>query len=661
MNRMRWWVMALLCAAAGCIPAGGGGGGGDDDDGGMVEGDGMVDPDDGIPPPDMFIDPDDGIPPPDMFVDPDDGIPPPDMFVDPDDGVPPPDAGDCNPETCNGQDDDCDGLTDEDFGGLGEACFIGVGLCEAAGVVICTPDGRGTVCDAESPGAVPETCNGLDDDCDGDIDEAFDPQPCPTGAPGRCAEGLEQCVDGELLCIPRLDPIDEQCNFEDDDCDGGVDERLGGGVCASGEPGRCAEGVDRCVEGALICEAPAPRDELCNDEDDDCDGAFDEDGVCDACAGVNCPPGFACVDGECLPDDPCAGVNCPAGTVCDAGDCVPVDPGQATPIAAEGGSILLDGALTEDDPLWDRMNSNCVGRRGGQFRYDALRIVNASGIPRTITVTANWGGGVDGYLHVFDAGFDPLSDEGCLGGDDDFGSTAASQVAELPIGPAQQQVIVASTFSAGRTMPDYSIEVATLGDPVPFEIDCDDRIDDDGNGLVDCADPACADDPACAPGGELIAGVQQNVPLAAAEARGWRLCFSNLYSARGASVDALLDEDCAGEQLMLACRRTGDANLLLAAEGRRDDVLFDVGQGANVSHNANDIEWYLSPARSWGFAPGGAAINLNRCDFGGDQPALRMCMHLDPGGERGVFDNGYRCGNNDLNNNGQYERLVLTR
>ncbi len=665
----RWptvrWLLVLMVfgASAACIPAGGGGGGGDDDDGG--EADGRIDPDDGIPP-DMFVDPDDGVPPPDMFIDPDDGIPPADMAPDPDpdDGVPPPDmaplpdGGDCAPETCNGADDDCDGTIDEGFDGLGEPCFVGVGLCEADGVVICTPDGSGTVCDAASPGAVPETCNGLDDDCDGDVDEALDPAPCESGL-GRCAEGLEQCVDGEALCIPRLDPIDEVCSGEDDDCDGRVDEGQGGELCVSGEPGLCAAGVDVCVDGMLFCQPGEPAAERCNEEDDDCDGDIDERGVCDACAGVNCPPGLACVDGECLPDDPCAGVNCPPGTVCDRGECVPIDPGEATPIAAEGRSIELAGALTADDPLWDRAAANCAAGSGRQAHFDALRIVNASGIPRTITVTGRWGGGVDGFLHVFDAGFEPGSLEGCLRGDDDFNGTGASQVAELPIGPAQEQVIVVSTFSAGRTMPDYTVEVQTLGGAVPVEV-CDDRLDNDGNGLADCQDPACIDDPACDADDGLIPGVQQDVALAAVEARGWRVCHSSLYSSRGESVDALLD-GCAGEQLMLACRPVGAANLTLAAEGLRADVTFDVGRGANISHNANEVEWYLSPTRSWGFAPGGAAVNLGSCDFGGDQPELRMCMHLDPGGVRGNTDDGYRCGDNDLNADRDWERLVLAR
>jgi len=76
-------------------------------------------------------------------------------------------------ESCNGRDDDCDGRVDEDFPELGEDCFAGTGACRARGRFVCLPDGSGVRCDA-SPGApIAETCNGIDDDCDGDTDEDF--------------------------------------------------------------------------------------------------------------------------------------------------------------------------------------------------------------------------------------------------------------------------------------------------------------------------------------------------------------------------------------------------------------------------------------------------------------------------------------------------------
>ena len=94
------------------------------------------------------------------------------------------DAADCEPtdpnvhpnasETCNEEDDDCDGTLDEDWPDKGIACTAGTGECETWGVMICTGDGSGIECGAEPGPAGIETCNGKDDDCDGETDELSD-------------------------------------------------------------------------------------------------------------------------------------------------------------------------------------------------------------------------------------------------------------------------------------------------------------------------------------------------------------------------------------------------------------------------------------------------------------------------------------------------------
>lgn len=84
-------------------------------------------------------------------------------------------------ETCNDLDDDCDGLIDEGFADKGVACDNGkLGACRVTGATICAADGSGTVCSvAMEPGPAPvaETCNGIDDDCNGVIDDADDCAP----------------------------------------------------------------------------------------------------------------------------------------------------------------------------------------------------------------------------------------------------------------------------------------------------------------------------------------------------------------------------------------------------------------------------------------------------------------------------------------------------
>ena len=70
-------------------------------------------------------------------------------------------------EQCNGRDDDCDREIDEDFDTLGDACTAGTGACVRTGHLVCKPDGTGVTCDAQPGLAVDESCNGADDDCDG--------------------------------------------------------------------------------------------------------------------------------------------------------------------------------------------------------------------------------------------------------------------------------------------------------------------------------------------------------------------------------------------------------------------------------------------------------------------------------------------------------------
>ncbi|MFT3708807.1 MAG: MopE-related protein [Archangium sp.] len=73
-------------------------------------------------------------------------------------------------------------------------------------------------CDARTPGQ--ETCNGIDDNCNGQTDEGQMPTSCGVGA---CERMVDSCADGGVVnCVPGA-PISELCNSIDDDCDGTVD------------------------------------------------------------------------------------------------------------------------------------------------------------------------------------------------------------------------------------------------------------------------------------------------------------------------------------------------------------------------------------------------------------------------------------------------------
>lgn len=83
-------------------------------------------------------------------------------------------------EWCDGLDNDCDGQIDEGFK-VGNGCRVGVGACQRKGKIVCADDKQSSVCDAipGEPGI--ETCDdNKDNDCDGLPDGCDDD--CP-GAP----------------------------------------------------------------------------------------------------------------------------------------------------------------------------------------------------------------------------------------------------------------------------------------------------------------------------------------------------------------------------------------------------------------------------------------------------------------------------------------------
>ncbi|MBX5481257.1 MAG: putative metal-binding motif-containing protein [Myxococcaceae bacterium] len=163
--------------------------------------------------------------------------------------------GDCNDndetifpgqtEVCDGKDNDCDGAVDENLAPITlypDADHDGHGVPSSQTKTGCTPppgwapthDDCADDDPARHPGAA-EVCNFEDDNCDGEVDE---------GARVICGVGM--CARYGLSCDPKLctpgQPEPEQCNYLDDDCDGVNDNDA---VCPPGE--YCDEGV--CVEG----------------------------------------------------------------------------------------------------------------------------------------------------------------------------------------------------------------------------------------------------------------------------------------------------------------------------------------------------------------------------------------------------------------------------
>ena len=229
-------------------------------------------------------------------------------------------------ETCNGQDDNCDGTTDE-LGAAGCTTYYsdgdsdGFGAVGDPGLCLCKPEGKTTAlqagdCDDANPkvkAGQTETCNGIDDDCDGFIDQGF---------PDTDGDLVADCVDPDIDndgsaniadCAPANADISpaatETCNGVDDNCNGAIDEpgSVGckglytdldgdgfGKSFGSNDNGTClckavgkvsATSGDDCDDTAL--EVNPKATEVCNNKDDNCDGQTDkgcdddQDGYCD--------------------------------------------------------------------------------------------------------------------------------------------------------------------------------------------------------------------------------------------------------------------------------------------------------------------------------------------------------------------------------------------
>ena len=297
-------------------------------------------------------------------------------------------------ESCNGLDDDCDGAVDE---GVGPTWFRdqdgdGFGAAAVSTQACAQPPGHvadATDCDdaraAVHPGAL-ELCDGLDTDCapataDG-AGEAWFGAACDGADADLCPEGTYACVGGAQTCSDVTGATGETCNGADDDCDGQIDEGANGcgGVCVLADaPGTPCDAsgpvdLDACGDDAYACnganattcadvdtdadgdgfsaglaacggdcdDAQATRfpgaAELCNGTDDDCDGTVDE--------GVTTTY-FRDADGDGFgdPNVTAQGCSAPAGHVPSSTDC-----DDARSAVHPGAPELCDGRDTDCNP-----------------------------------------------------------------------------------------------------------------------------------------------------------------------------------------------------------------------------------------------------------------------------------------------------------------------
>src|SRR5262249_15122276 len=193
-------------------------------------------------------------------------------------------------EICDGLDNDCDGEVDEasdvatNDGRVGQTCgSSNVGECRLGR----TGGSLGQIKCGGAVGPKGETGNGKDERRAGAIDnpdKLTDVGFVCAPSKGLCSFGLTACSGGVLSCVREVGPAPEVCDGLDNDCNGVVDDGVlpgtglacGGGT-VNGPPSICVKGTTACMAGNIQCVgATGPTTETCDGLDNNCNGSVDE-------------------------------------------------------------------------------------------------------------------------------------------------------------------------------------------------------------------------------------------------------------------------------------------------------------------------------------------------------------------------------------------------
>ncbi len=374
-------------------------------------------------------------------------------------------------------------------------CYDGVGECEKPGVFYC--ENLTELCTAVAGQPVPELCDGKDNDCDGAIDNG-NPQvglPCMTGLPGLCGTGQSTCPNGVLTCVPDIAPgsIAETCDGVDQNCDGTIDDGFNiGQLCTEGN-GTCQnQGFWQCdgMGGAECSATPGvPQPEVCNGLDDDCDMSVDNGfGVGNACtAGL----------GVCLKNGSivCDGMG---GSKCSAVPGMPQGKEECGDAEDEDCDGLLDNGCADSDldGIFDQIELQ-IGTEPNDADSDDDGVLDGQEVQPGIDSDG------DGLVNGMDADSDNdgVFDGTEMGFDCSNPATNPASEACVPDENSQSTTDPLDTDTDGNGASDGSEDVngngaVDAGETNPANgADDNSVVDSDGDGLGDSFEVAHGSDP----------------------------------------------------------------------------------------------------------------------------------------------------------------------
>ncbi len=268
-------------------------------------------------------------------------------------------------------------------------------------------------------------------------------------------ENLDMSRSGDLSCVGKSCPHGDMGDMGDDPC---------------ADPNNCSK--PECV-GDPRCHKPGT--EICNNGiDDDADGLID-------CADPDCATFPGCQPHMCDPINPdCTDPMCVDNPKCQNLKCRPsVDFGTLTPMGSSS-TKMEDTTGTMDVAV-----TPCAPGGGGM-------VVGEFTLTGAADLTLAWQQqkGEDNVFGLFQAGINQACGANPLGCIDPKGATSGQHA--FPALAAGHYYVITQAYEQKGQGP----VTVTLSTPSMKEI-CNNGIDDNGNGLIDCADADCVNDPNC--------------------------------------------------------------------------------------------------------------------------------------------------------------------